>query len=272
MFSVREWKRNLALRFAIVPEKRTDALRLKSLIKDMAPQIGSSHLVRIGSAGDGGYLAPDDFIGVAACLSPGVSTECGFDLEMARRGIDVFMADASVAGPPVEHERFRFTPHFIDAYENPQNITFESFVAPAKAAHPDSDWILQMDIEGAEWRVLLSAPPDTLSRSRIMIIEFHDLHRLFIASNFDSMAAVFRKLLSTHAVAHIHPNNSGKVYAFDDIVIPSIMEFTFYRRDRIVSQKPLADRFTYPHPLDEDCAPGRRRVVLPQIWRPSDGD
>jgi hypothetical protein len=40
------------------------------------------------------------------------------------------------------------------------------------------DLILQMDIEGAEWHVLLNVSRDTLRRFRIIVIELHDLERL----------------------------------------------------------------------------------------------
>lgn len=60
-------------------------------------------LWRFGPHGDGGYLMPNDLDGVVGCLSPGVSFECGFDTAIAERGIDVFMADASVAGPAQPH-------------------------------------------------------------------------------------------------------------------------------------------------------------------------
>ena len=38
--------------------------------------------------------------------------------------------------------------------------------------------LLQMDIEGAEFCVLLSTPTETLKRFRIMIIEFHLFHKI----------------------------------------------------------------------------------------------
>lgn len=150
MATFRERKRNLALQMGLFPEKLTTHSRLEALINQLRPRESGAALIRLGSGGDGGYLVPNDLEGISACLSPGVSTECGFDLDMAERGIDVYLADASVSGPPIRHERFQFTQRFIDAYEDEKNITFEEFAAPALTAHPNADWILQMDIEGAE--------------------------------------------------------------------------------------------------------------------------
>lgn len=262
MPGLRDVKRNIALQAGFAIEKRASLAKLRELIVQLRPE--PQELVRIGPECDGGYLAPDDLEGVVACLSPGVSTECGFDLMLAERGIDVFMADASVLGPPRPHPRFHFTPNFIEPFNDQRSITFERFADMANSAHPVGDWLLQMDIEGAEWRVLLSAPEKYLARCRLLIIEFHDLNRLFNATHFDLMASVFRRLLNDFRVVHIHPNNVSKVSAIHDVVIPSVMEFTFQRRDRPFTSGHAS---VYPHPLDRDCASEKPSLVLPQIWR-----
>lgn len=51
---------------------------------------------------------PDDLEGIGGCVSPGVSTECGFDMHIADLGIDVYLADASISGPRASHKRFNF--------------------------------------------------------------------------------------------------------------------------------------------------------------------
>jgi hypothetical protein len=68
--------------------------------------------------------------------------------------------------------------------------------------------------------------------------------------------------LSTHEVVHIHPNNYGKVAVKKDVVIPTLMEFTFLRRD--VGTFSQAAQ-SYPHPLDADCM-RLRPLVLPENW------
>ena len=123
-----------------------------ALIASLKPRPGPP-LKRFGPNGDGGYLMPDDLDGIVACISPGVSTECGFDSEMAARGIDVYMADASVAGPSARHDRFHFFPKHLDIAASAGTMTLDQLCAQA----PDGDLLLQMDIEGAEYRVLAAA-------------------------------------------------------------------------------------------------------------------
>ena len=84
------------------PSVDLDALRV--FIRKLVPVDVGIELTRIGSGDDGGYLVPDDLSGIGGCISPGVSTEISFDREMAARGIPVFMADASVKGPPEHNE------------------------------------------------------------------------------------------------------------------------------------------------------------------------
>lgn len=261
----RDFRRNLALGLGFALDRRASLAEVRSLIRRLQPRAAASSLRRLGADGDGGYLVPDDLDGVRAVLSPGVSTECGFDRALAESGVDVFMADASVEAPPFGHERFHFLPKFIEPYNSERSITFDAFAAWVDTKHPEGDWMLQMDIEGAEWRVLLDAGAHVLARCRIMVIEFHGLDRLLWASHLPLMRAVFEKLLMRFDVAHIHPNNSSKIARCRDVVIPSIMEFTFHRRDRAA---PAGRVGPFPHPMDRDCAPALRHLALPDIWRP----
>jgi len=203
---------------------------------------------------------PDDLEDIGGCVSPGVSTECSFDAQIADEGIDVFLADASVSGPPVSHERFKFSKRYFDTFNSDDTITIDDF---CREISPERDLILQMDIEGAEYRVLNSASEALLSRFRIMIIEFHDLDHLFNRFGFREINRVFMKLLRTHNVVHIHPNNVLAPSIHGGIVIPPFMEFTFYRKDRAAFiDRPL----TYPHQLDAKNVAERTDVVLPECW------
>ena len=50
---------------------------------------------------------------------------------------------------------------------------------------------------------------------------------------------------------------------YGGVVIPSHMEVTFLRRDRVqITDRPLR----FPHPLDHDCNPAKASLVLPSCW------
>ncbi len=133
-------------------------------------------LIRLGADGDGGYLVPDDLADVAACFSPGVDNRATFESALIERGIPCFLADRSVDGPPFEHAMIDFERKFVGAVDDDGTLTVDRWVA--EHAPGNSDLILQMDIEGAEWMVLLNCSPETLRRFRIIVMEAHDLERL----------------------------------------------------------------------------------------------
>lgn len=235
---------------------------LRTLMRELRPMQGGRPLIRLGPEGDGGYVAPDDLDGVTTCISPGVSNQVGFDLAMAERGMDVIMADASVAGPPVGNPRFHFHHRHLDVRNTPGTMTLDALVAAAPKE--GGDMILQMDIEGAEYATLLAARPETLARFRIMLVEFHNLFRLLSRGSFPLLAATFHKLLETHAVVHIHPNNGMGKLRRGDLVVPRTMEITFVRRDRGQFKQPATG--PYPLAIDRDNIAARPPLNLPACW------
>lgn len=234
---------------------------IRDLIERLRPMCSDFPLIRMGSEHDGGYLVPDDLTGIAACISPGVSDECSFDTDAAARGMEVFMADASVDGPPTNNPHFHFSKLFFDTYNSDTTTTLDAFCADIA---PGEDLLLEMDIEGAEYRVLQSTSDALIRRFRIIIVEFHSLTSLFTPFGFDQISSVFGKLVRSHAVVHIHPNNAGPAFTKGDIAIPPTLEFTFHRRDRATfARRPLP----FPHPLDGPNDVSVPDVVLPPIWR-----
>lgn len=242
--------------------KKTDPVELRRLLGALAPVQTGCPLIRLGPANDGGYLVPDDLNGITTCFSPGVSTLSGFELDCAARGMDIFMADASVEAPPDQHSRFKFLKKYLGAFTQGEFITMENWV---NQMNPDftGDWLLQIDIEGAEYEVLLNMPEQYLRQSRIIVIEFHKLDYLFDLEFYNIASRVFQKLLNEHTCVHIHPNNSATAVSSDGIEIPKTLEFSFYRNDRVGKCAP-ATRF--PHPLDSESVPHFPHMKLPACW------
>ena len=241
-------------------QKTTKDDEILNFISELRPMYTATQLKRFGPASDGGYLMPDDLDGIGGCVSPGVSFECGFDKNLADLGIDVYLADASVAGPPTSHKRFHFSKLYFDTYNSSETVTIDDF---CKSISPGSDLILEMDIEGAEYRVLNSASGQLLSRFRTMVIEFHDLTNIFTYFGLREISSVFRRLLKTHNIVHIHPNNYTHPVSRGPIVVFPAMEFTFYRKDRSVFEYRA---LSYPHPLDASNVAEMPDIPLPKCW------
>ncbi len=249
------------LNIGYFPTKVTKKDDLLNLIGKLHPKSVGIEPVRLGPEGDGGYLVPDDLDGISACFSPGVSDTSDFELACADRGMQVYMADASVDGPATKNYNFSFQKKFVGATTSDQFITMSDWVKESGKA-PDADLILQMDIEGFEYETLISMPDELMKHFRIIVIEFHRLHHLWSRPFFRLASTAFTKILQTHSVVHLHPNNCRPVFYMQGIDIPRVMEFTLLRNDRF-------DTFDYansfPHPLDRDNT-GKQPLILPECW------
>jgi len=257
------------LGFTVV--RRANPRDVRAALELMWPVETQHALIRIGSRHDGGYLVPDDLEGIRACFSPGVSDVADFELDLARRGIPCFLADASVASSPIVHELLHFESLWLGPHDDPatNTISLDTWVtqnAPAKGPGGDTepgDLLLQMDIEDAEWATLAAASDETLARFRIIVIECHDLESLTTRKGLEYMGSVFTKLSRQFSVVHAHPNNYSEVEVMGSLRIHPIMEYTLLRRDRITNSVPAV---TFPHPLDARNVKGKPNVVLNRPW------
>ncbi len=246
-------------------EKPASVAGVNSFVEMFRSMLVSVDLIRVGGSGDGGYLIPDDLDGVRVCFSPGVDVKATFENELAEsHGIRSFMADASVSEPPVAGDMFEFDPMYLAGMEDDTNITLSSWV-DRKVGAGDNEMILQMDIEGAEYEVFIETPMAVLKRFRMMILEFHDLERLFDRKMLPLIRAVFAKLSREFSIAHVHANNCRSVVSRDGVDVPRVIEVSFIRNDRVAAIANPAP-FLLPHELDEMCCPERRDVVMPDAW------
>jgi hypothetical protein len=241
---------------------RTSTAAVRGLLHALRPREPGVEFVRVGPDRDGGYLVPDDLAGIRHVFSPGVSTESGFEAALADRGMRVFLADYSVAGPAQSHSNFVFDKRFVGCTTDERYISLDDWHAAKLGNDADSELLLQMDIEGAEYETLLAASPRLLTRFRIMVVEFHWLPQLWNEPFFALASRLFEKLLTTHAVVHIHPNNCCGSVKSAGLEIPRIAEFTLLRRDRLRSS---AYRTTFPHPLDRPNV-AKKPLQLAPCW------
>lgn len=251
----------------VFPGKTTKSNELLSLVQSLRIRPNGHDLIRVGPSGDGGYLIPDDLDGINYCFSPGVACCSDFEMQLAERGMQIFLADRSVEAPPVEHPNFHFQKKFIASSDCAKEglMTLDTWycemLEPPSDDSPEA--LLQMDIESSEYEVLHNISEKLLRRFRIIIIEFHKLNQLADRFALKLMAPAFRKLLKSHAVVHIHPNNHRKTLKIYGLEIPANMEVTLIRRDRLQQAKKT---LVFPHPLDVKCNINKPELTLPKCW------
>ena len=243
------------------PTPMTDKKKLQSLIQSLCPMTIGKDLIRLGPKGDGGYLVPNDLEGIEACFSPGVCEVSDFEKDCADIGMKVFMADKSVDKPATTHDLFHFIKKYVGVTTNDDFITIDNWVSES-LPNSQSDLLLQIDIEGYEYEVFLAMSDSLMHRYRIIVAEFHDLDQLWNRPFFQLASRAFEKILQTHTCVHIHPNNITPCLNKGGVSIPTTMEFTFIRKDRIKNAKPA---IKFPHPLDSDNAK-MAHFALPNCW------
>jgi hypothetical protein len=251
-----------AFRFGLAIAKTTPMEDLRALIRRLSPVTTEHELIRLGCDGDGGYLVPNDLHGIDACFSPGVDNRATFEEALLGRGMRCHLADASVERNPIDDHRCTFIQKYLGVVNDETFITADRWIDDYEPG--DGDLLLQMDIEGAEWPVLLNIDGRVLARFRIIVLELHDMERVLDRHAFEIIRSTMDRLLERFHVVHIHPNNfGGRVYA-REIEIPRSLEVTLLRRDRARLASPATQ---FPHPLDQANTQNRRDIVLPPAWR-----
>jgi hypothetical protein len=241
---------------------QTDDAAVRDLIARLRPVHCGKDLIRIGGDADGGYLLPNDLDGVKYCFSPGVGTTVDFDSHLASLNIRSFLADHSVDSPPIARPEFTFDKKLLGATDTETSITLKTWRDKYLAADVH-DLLLEMDIEGSEYEVILSTPSATLADFRIMVIEFHFLEKMFDTFAYAVFRTCFEKILRDFHVVHIHPNNCCGRVKRRGIEVPRIMEFTFYNKNRVAETKYRND---FPHVLDRDNTSRKKPLNLPKCW------
>jgi len=247
---------------ALGPGAQAPKAQVDTLFRAFTPKAIDLPLIRVGGDHDGGYLVPDDLDGLEASYSPGVAEELDFDLEMAERGLACFLIDASIDGITTQHENITFERLFLGAVTEGNTISLNDWVMRNT---PDArDLMLQIDIEGAEYNCLSSTPRDLLNRFRIIIIEFHDMHKAFAADGHAVLRETVNKLNDTHVLCHLHHNNCLSPATYSGIAFPEIFEATYIRKDRC---KQLPHEARLPHHLDQPNLPHEIDWKLPEFWK-----
>ena len=234
-----------------------------ALLNRLKPVKTRFELLRLGGTSDGGYLVPDDLEGISACFSPGVDYTASFEEAMIARKIPCYLADASVKNPPFHHDLIDFEPMFLGASNSADTMTLRSWVE-SKITADDRDLLLQMDIEGHEWPVLLDSSPELLGRFRVIVLEIHHLDRIFDSAFLMIIDSCLEKLGKIFHVVHVHPNNAAPLLVYGGISIPPLLEVTLLRRDRADDLGPAEQ---IPHRLDQPNLASLPDLILPSCLR-----
>ena len=234
----------------IIPKLMIKEIEFNSMVKMLTPVDNGFELIRIGSKADGGYLLPDDLIGVTHCFSAGVADKYDFEQEIFDRyNILSTMYDGSILRPIGLSEKFVFHNKFVGA-STCQNYISIYDILNLDLKKFNSDLIAQIDIEGGEYELLTAISEKELERFRIIVVEFHNIDRWTKKDYYDKIVKpIFKKMNQTYTLVHSHENNFAGKFKFIGKEIPRTLELTFHNKNRA---KYFGGFRLIPHSLDMD--------------------
>jgi methyltransferase FkbM-like protein len=204
--------------------------------------------VRIGNpTGDGGYVFLDRLRTSQKVYTFGIGSDVTLDLDFATRGHEVFLMDHTISEPPAEHERFCFISEGIAGVSDPARGLFSLAEHLSRRRDDDSDLILKMDVEGAEWETLSAATPDVLCRFEQIVFEAHGLTGVVDGAQRAKVRRVLANLDASHTLFHVHANNATPLGMVEGLPIPDLLELSYVRTD-LVTRTPSTT--LYPTALD----------------------
>ena len=225
-------------------------------------------LVRIGSAGDGGYMICDLPGTYDRFLSGGVSSDINFEIEMCARypGIQCTAFDGTVNTLPKPSEKITFVKQNLGNGSN-GTTTLREYIGDHQ------DVFLKMDIEGHEFRILPELVGDTLNRVKQIVLEVHTPADIFKFPTYyaglsdithDFMFNLFENIGKTHTLVHVHPNNACAIHTCNNVLLPNVFECTLVRNEYITKKV----KNTLPLPMSFDSPNRVTDAVHPFIGYP----
>ena len=224
--------------------------------------------VRLGSKHDGGYLIPDMIKKGTICLSPGVGDQSEFELDLANKhDSKVYICDPTVGKKwPCAHDNLSYYDIGIGYPAVGKYLPLSEWESKL-VINPESNKILQMDIEGSEYDFIKNESEEYLNGFQYILIEIHNLRSLStVTPETSQIVANMSKLFRLFFCTHIHPNNCSCYCEKNGLILYDCLELTLVNREmihKLGAKKCTA--FQKRHELDRLNS----LYDYPQDWLPS---
>lgn len=234
--------------------KRFEQLHKLLEIKDI---VGDKfEFIRVGKEYDGGYTMINDFDETIIAYSYGISNDVSWDQAMADHKIHSYMYDHTISALPYENPFFHWKKEGVCGKVKIDNCASVDTHLKVNGHNLCRNLILKMDVEGAEWDVLMDIKPETLSQFKQIVFEFHDMYSPQL---FSKICKVLSKLNETHQCVHVHGNNCGPSSSIAGMVMPYAIEILYVRKE---DYKFVPSHHFYPREFDMPCNPNVDEIIL----------
>lgn len=225
-------------------------------------------LERFGEAHDGGYLMCANLLrDVRSAYSYGIAgyDKWGCDISTALK-IPVHQYDCfDTTRPACSGGTTLFHPECVgDAAKTEEGHLFNTLANHvARNGDAAKQIVLKIDVEGAEWNTLLSAPDDMMERIDQMAVEFHWMQDGSTRWLHDEKyVSVVKRLKEFFEIAHVHFNNASCIKGLEPFPTWAYEVLLVSKRLAVVDRSRSVAGL---HPLDApnnpsfpDCQPSAR--------------
>jgi len=214
---------------------------------------------RIGPNKDGGYVLYDldKYDGYIGC---GIENDCNFEIDLLNSNKHKWLLgycfDGTINNLPDNFPEIHFT--WVK-----KNISFNNSESTTKLdeyVETINNGLLKMDIEGHEWKWINSLDNKFFNRFSQMIFEFHGLFQNNWQATIQEKIDALKKINETHYLIHIHGNNHERPILNNNILLPTVLEVTYIRKDLIKNIK--LNTQVLPSKLDYPCCIHRPDLEL----------
>lgn len=237
---------------------------------------------RLGRGWDGGYVISNLPGSYDAFISGGISTDITFECSMLEKHKNITqcsMFDGTIEClPPINDQSVAKKMHLH--CQNLGATNSKTVCNLSKQLMKVKNAFVKLDIEGHEFRLLPMLFMHKLMKNiKQIVIEFHTVgemrkHPEYFYSDYDDLsditddfqASVFKEIIATHTLVHVHANNGSDWHLSGGNVIPNVFECTYIRNDFAENRIECQPNQVLPIAIDQRNQPwsSERRYV----WYP----
>lgn len=189
-------------------------------------KVSSLNYIRMGSKFDGGYPVIDDLSKDDVLISAGLAYDINFEIQASKKVSKVVMLDHTVEDLAVPPGNMIFLKQPLVPNE-PKGRGFS--LMNLVDSFESEDYVLKVDIEGAEWEIFAESDLD-LSKFRQIILEFHGLDFRWSQKHEEFYVPALANILKTHLPIVVHPNNTGRLSWVAGRLVAETVEVLFARK------------------------------------------
>jgi FkbM family methyltransferase len=208
---------------------------LESIKKYLIVPNENVELVRFGRDRDGGYVMAAIKNPSFRVFSAGAGDDISFELALCEFSDEITLVDHTIAKlsqtrPNLIFKSAKLVP-VGSLEEEVETVSIESEIANwelSEARH----WVLKIDIEGDEWRILNEIKSSTLSKFSQILLEFHGLaDAIYVPGATDVITNVLQKLHGIFVPINLHANNHTQPLSHGIASYPDVLEVSYLARD-----------------------------------------